>query len=103
MLQYLIRLNTQDKWRNLNVGTATQGSKEKSVKSPKIKAITDGPFSGTPNSLPIVLVSQDASCNAFIDNHSKNKSAGENAPRYVFFFFPSVLIVLTLVYVTYKS
>lgn len=75
-------IDLKDKWRNLNVGTATQGSKEKSVKSPKIKAITDGPFSGTPNSLPIVLVSQDASCNAFIDNHSKNKSAGENAPRY---------------------
>lgn len=86
MLRYLTRLNTQDKWRNLNVGAATQGSKEKSVKSPKIKAITDGPLSDKPNSLPIVLGIQDASCNAVIDNHSKNKSDGENAPRYVFFF-----------------
>ncbi|XP_058005068.1 telomere repeat-binding factor 4 isoform X3 [Hevea brasiliensis] len=65
-----------DKWRNLSVSNAAQGSKDKS-RGPKVKTIAVTPPSNAQNSAPA-----DGSADALMDDLSNNAVDGKSAPRY---------------------
>lgn len=73
-------LCTQDKWRNLSVSTASQGSKEKSRAAPKAKAIVAA-ISNNQTSAP---AKPNASAEAAGDDTPNNSTQdGKNVPRSV--------------------
>ncbi|KAJ9179363.1 hypothetical protein P3X46_011160 [Hevea brasiliensis] len=69
-------IDLKDKWRNLSVSNAAQGSKDKS-RGPKVKTIAVTPPSNAQNSAPA-----DGSADALMDDLSNNAVDGKSAPRY---------------------
>ena len=70
----------QDKWRNLSVSTAGQGSKEKS-RTPKIKAITAAPLPNVQHSAPAAPLLLTAPPDTVVDDAPNSTHEGKNAPR----------------------
>ncbi|KAA8541665.1 hypothetical protein F0562_022817 [Nyssa sinensis] len=70
-------IDLKDKWRNMSVSTAAQGSKER-FRIPKVKAITAGPLSNTQNSASAASIAEDD----FTDDPSRSLHDGIAAPRY---------------------
>ena len=66
----------QDKWRNLSVSNAAQGSKDKSRGAPKAKILTVTP----PPSNITAQISAPAA-DALMDDVLSNATDGKNAPR----------------------
>uniref|UniRef100_A0A9I9D5F1 H15 domain-containing protein n=1 Tax=Cucumis melo TaxID=3656 RepID=A0A9I9D5F1_CUCME len=80
-------LCTQDKWRNLSVSTASQGSKEKSRAAPKAKAIVAA-ISNNQTSAP---AKPNASAEAAGDDTPNNSTQdGKNVPRYYSMIFEAL-------------
>ncbi|PSR96183.1 Telomere repeat-binding factor like [Actinidia chinensis var. chinensis] len=71
-LTHRSNIDLKDKWRNMSVNIATQGSKEKS-KVPKVKATTNGENSSSAASL---------ADDEITDDPSKTPQDGKAAPRY---------------------
>lgn len=74
----------QDKWRNLSVSNAAQGSKEK-VRNAKMKAMVPAAIVSTPNASPAPSLRQCAASDAVMDDASQNAQDVKHAPRYAFF------------------
>ncbi|KDP40741.1 hypothetical protein JCGZ_24740 [Jatropha curcas] len=70
-------IDLKDKWRNLSVSNATQGSKDKS-RLPKVKTLAlTLPSSNAQN-----FAHADTSADVLMDDPSSNAVDGKNAPRY---------------------
>ncbi|XP_030972715.1 telomere repeat-binding factor 4 [Quercus lobata] len=80
-------IDLKDKWRNLSVSTAGQGSKEKSRTS-KIKAITAAPLPNVQHSAPAAPLLLTAPPDTVMDDAPNNE--GKNAPRYNAMIFEAV-------------
>lgn len=78
----------QDKWRNLSVNPAAQGSKDK-ARNPKIKAASPAPVLSIQNATPAAPapVRQSAASDAANDDAAQKAQDVKNAPRYTFSLF----------------
>lgn len=86
----------QDKWRNLSVNHASQGSKEKSRTS-KSKAFAVAQRLNIQNSAPATSLRYNASPVAVMDDPSNSLQDGKNVPRCVFIFCS---LLLTVAYIS---
>lgn len=77
--------NLQDKWRNLSVSSSTQGFRDKSRATPKIKAIVAS-LADAPNSAPAASRAQSVSTDTVVGDPSNSILDGKNAPRFVYLF-----------------
>lgn len=75
----------QDKWRNLSVSNAQQGSKDK-IRGPKLKTTVVAPLSNTPNSAPAASLTRNVSSGAVMNDTSTSALDGKNGPKCVFLF-----------------
>lgn len=84
---FLILFAWQDKWRNLSVNTAAQGSKDK-ARNPKIKATAPAPapVASVQNATSATPVRQIAASDAVVDDPAQKAQDVKHAPRYVFYF-----------------
>lgn len=82
-------IDLKDKWRNLSVSTAGQGSKEKSRTS-KIKAITAAPLPNVQHSAPAAPLLLTAPPDTVMDDAPNSTTEGKNAPRYNAMIFEAV-------------
>ncbi|XP_054785029.1 telomere repeat-binding factor 4-like isoform X3 [Prosopis cineraria] len=80
-LTHRSNIDLKDKWRNLSVNTAAQGSKDK-ARNPKIKAVMPAPAASFQNATSVTSVRQSASSDAVIDDASQKAQDVKNAPRY---------------------
>ncbi|KAI4355471.1 hypothetical protein L6164_004243 [Bauhinia variegata] len=75
-------IDLKDKWRNLSVSTAAQGSKEKS-RNPKIKAIAAAaPAPNAQHASPAAPARQSAASDAIMEDASQSAQDVKLAPRY---------------------
>lgn len=82
-------IDLKDKWRNLSVSTAGQGSKEKS-RTPKVKAITAAPLPNVQHSAPAAPLLLTAPPDTVMDDAPNSTHEGKNAPRYNAMIFEAV-------------
>ncbi|KAK4267266.1 hypothetical protein QN277_024066 [Acacia crassicarpa] len=73
-------IDLKDKWRNLSVNPAAQGSKDK-ARNPKIKAIMPAPVASIQNATSAAPVHQSAATDTASEDASQ-KADVKNAPRY---------------------
>lgn len=86
-LTHRSNIDLKDKWRNLSVSTATQGTKEKS-RAPKAKAIVAASVSNNQNSAPTKLnVSADTEVDVPPTNSTQD---AKNVPRYYTMIFEAL-------------
>ncbi|XP_004146812.1 telomere repeat-binding factor 4 [Cucumis sativus] len=86
-LTHRSNIDLKDKWRNLSVSTASQGSKEKSRAAPKAKAIVAA-ISNNQTSAP---AKPNASADAAGDDTPNNSTQdGKNVPRYYSMIFEAL-------------
>ncbi|GFZ11729.1 homeodomain-like/winged-helix DNA-binding family protein [Actinidia rufa] len=76
-LTHRSNIDLKDKWRNMSVNIATQGSKEKS-RVPKVKATTAGLLASGENSASAASLADSE----ITDDPSKSPQDGKVAPRY---------------------
>ncbi|KAK4837243.1 hypothetical protein QYF36_003894 [Acer negundo] len=81
-------IDLKDKWRNLSVSTAQQGSKDKSRVS-KVKTAAAAPLS-TPNSAPAASLARNVSSNAVTGDRLNTAWDGKNGPRYKAMIFEAI-------------
>ncbi|GLT75580.1 hypothetical protein SLA2020_472930 [Shorea laevis] len=74
-------IDLKDKWRNLSVGNASQGSREKS-RQLKVKALPAAPITNTPNSAPAASLTQNVPSDTAMEDPSNSALDGKSAPRY---------------------
>ncbi|GLT55981.1 hypothetical protein SLA2020_290580 [Shorea laevis] len=72
-------IDLKDKWRNLSVSTASQGSREKS-RQLKVKLLPAASITNTPNSAP--ARAHNVSSDITMEDPSNSALDGKNAPRY---------------------
>lgn len=85
-LTHRSNIDLKDKWRNLSVSTASQGSKEKS-RIPKAKAIVAA-ISNNQSSAPAKLIA--AADTAGDDTPNNSTQDGKNVPRYYSMIFEAL-------------
>lgn len=79
-LTHRSNIDLKDKWRNLSVSTASQGSR---TKLPKLKALPAPVLTSTPNSAPAALHSQIVPSDTTMEDPSNNTTLdGKCAPRF---------------------
>ncbi|KAK9228798.1 hypothetical protein WN944_021754 [Citrus x changshan-huyou] len=79
----------QDKWRNLSVSNAQQGSKDK-IRGPKLKTTVVAPLSNTPNSAPAASLTRNVSSGAVMNDTSTSALDGKNGPKYNAMIFEAI-------------
>ncbi|KAF3450575.1 hypothetical protein FNV43_RR06664 [Rhamnella rubrinervis] len=89
-LTHRSNIDLKDKWRNLSVNHASQGSKEKSRTS-KSKAIAVAQRLNIQNSAPATSLRYNASPVAVMDDPSNSLQDGKNVPRYNAMIFEALL------------
>ncbi|XP_028763143.1 telomere repeat-binding factor 4 [Neltuma alba] len=80
-LTHRSNIDLKDKWRNLSVNTAAQGSKDK-ARNPKIKAVLPASVTSIQNATPTAPVRQSATSDTAVDDASHKAQDVKNAPRY---------------------
>ncbi|KAH9713449.1 telomere repeat-binding factor 4 [Citrus sinensis] len=78
-----------DKWRNLSVSNAQQGSKDK-IRGPKLKTTVVSPLSNTPNSAPAASLTRNVSSGAVMNDTSTSALDGKNGPKYNAMIFEAI-------------
>ncbi|GAY38503.1 hypothetical protein CUMW_037240 [Citrus unshiu] len=78
-----------DKWRNLSVSNAQQGSKDK-IRGPKLKTTVVAPLSNTPNSAPAASLTRNVSSGAVMNDTSTSALDGKNGPKYNAMIFEAI-------------
>ncbi|KAL5755658.1 hypothetical protein ACOSP7_020056 [Xanthoceras sorbifolium] len=81
-------IDLKDKWRNLSVSTAQQGSKDKSRVS-KVKTAVAGLLS-TPNSAPAASLARNVSSDTVTGDRSNTAWDVKNGPRYNAMIFEAI-------------
>lgn len=79
----------QDKWRNLSVSTSSQVSRDKS-REPMVKAIVAS-LPNTPSSATAAPCAPNVTTDAAVGDPSNSSLDGNNAPRFVYFFWFHIL------------
>ncbi|KAF7814087.1 telomere repeat-binding factor 4 [Senna tora] len=74
-------IGDKDKWRNLSVNTAAQGSKDK-ARNPKIKAIAPAPVASVQNGTSAAPVLQIAASDLVVDEPAQKAQDVKHPPRY---------------------
>ncbi|KAJ4717855.1 Telomere repeat-binding factor like [Melia azedarach] len=82
-------IDLKDKWRNLSVSTAQQGSKDKS-RVPKIKATITTTLSNNPNSAPAAPLARSVSSGAVVNDPASSALDGKNGPKYNSMIFEAI-------------
>ncbi|KAI9109445.1 hypothetical protein K1719_019499 [Acacia pycnantha] len=80
-LTHRSNIDLKDKWRNLSVNPAAQGSKDK-ARNPKIKAIMPAPVASIQNATSAAPVHQSAATDTATEDASQKAQDVKNAPRY---------------------
>ncbi|KAH9665036.1 telomere repeat-binding factor 4 [Citrus sinensis] len=82
-------IDLKDKWRNLSVSNAQQGSKDK-IRGPKLKTTVVAPLSNTPNSAPAASLTRNVSSGAVMNDTSTSALDGKNGPKYNAMIFEAI-------------
>ncbi|XP_054780909.1 telomere repeat-binding factor 4-like [Prosopis cineraria] len=91
-LTHRSNIDLKDKWRNLSVSTAAQGSKEK-ARNPKIKTTEASTLAGTQNASVAPPLRQCAPSDAATDDSSHNAQDVKHAPQYNGMIFEALSMI----------